>query len=90
MVSRLIVLSRVKCDKGDVDDRLSSNHLIYACDDLFVHIALLLTSLITHGFTPDIFLRSKIRPIPKGHNQNLSDSTITIVESLLAPYLVKT
>ena len=68
-------LSRVKCDKGDVDDRLSSNHLIYACDDLFVHIALLLTSLITHGFTPDIFLRSKIRPIPKGHNQNLSDST---------------
>ena len=63
-------LSRVKCDKGDVDDRLSSNHLIYACDDLFVHIALLLTSLITHGFTPDILLRSKIRPIPKGHNQN--------------------
>lgn len=68
-------LSRLKCDKGDVDNRLSSNHLIYAYEDLSVHIALLLTSLITHGFAPDFFLRSNIRPIPKGHNQNLSDST---------------
>jgi hypothetical protein len=37
-------LSRLKCDKGDVDDRLSSNNLIHVSEDYFIHIALLLTN----------------------------------------------
>lgn len=65
-------VSKMKCDKGDVDNILSSDHFVHACDDLFVHISFLFTGLVTHGFLPDFFLRCSIKPIPKGHNQNLS------------------
>jgi hypothetical protein len=48
--------SRLKRDKGDADNMLSYDHLICACDDLFVHIPFLLTGLVTHGFIHDFFL----------------------------------
>jgi hypothetical protein len=67
-------VSKLKHGKGDVNNLIASNHFIYATDDLFIHISLLLSSLIILGSAPDMFLRSTITPIPKGHNQNLSDS----------------
>lgn len=53
---------------------MSSDHFIYASGNLYIHITLLLTSFISHGFKPDSFLRNDIRSISKGHNQNLTDS----------------
>lgn len=68
-------VSKVMHEKGDVNNCLSTDHFIYAGDDLLVHIALLFTSLIVHGFIPDLFRRSSVRPIPKNFSQNLTDSS---------------
>jgi hypothetical protein len=67
-------VSKLKRAKSDVNSVLTSDHLISAGEELFVHIALLLTSLNIHGFVPKSFAKCTIRPIPKGHNQNLSES----------------
>ena len=68
-------VSLLKRGKADVSNLLSSDHLICAPNDLFVHISMLFTALIIHNFVPDLFLRSAIRPVPKGHNLSLADSS---------------
>ena len=67
-------IRKMKLGKNDVTGLISSNHFVYACDELFVCVALLLTGLITHGFVPTMFLCSAIKPIPKGHGLNPCDS----------------
>ena len=48
--------------------------MLNAGDDLFVHLAMLLTSSLCHGYAPDDMLLSCIIPIPKGKSCNISDS----------------
>ena len=38
---------------------LSSDQIVNACDDLYVHITLLFNAILVHGALPDNFLRSK-------------------------------
>jgi len=68
-------VSRLKPHKRDACNELSSDHIINACDELFVHIAWLFNAIIVHGTLPDSFLLSTIVPIPKGRNANVSDSS---------------
>ena len=64
-----------KLKPGKSDGRcLSSDHFIHACDDLYVHIALLFTGLVIHGYVPDDFSSCAIIPIPKGKQANVTDS----------------
>lgn len=68
-------IAHLKAHKSDGNLRLSSDHFINAGVASYTHIALLFTSIVTHGKIPDKFLYSTIVPIPKGKNVNTSDST---------------
>jgi len=67
-------VSSLSAGKGDGNKGLCSDYLLNACDDLFVHLAMLLTSSLCHGYAPDDMLLSCIIPIPKGKSCNISDS----------------
>jgi hypothetical protein len=67
-------VDRLKFKKDDGNKGLSSDHIKWSSTDLFVHLALLLTGMLIHGFVPDDFLVSTIIPIPKGKNTNVTDS----------------
>jgi len=43
-----IMLLQLKVGKSDSSFELSSDHLLYAGDDLFCHIGLLLSAMIVH------------------------------------------
>lgn len=60
--------------KWDGDNSLSSDYFIHASNDLYVHLALLLTGIINHGTVIDDFRISSIIPIPKSKN-NVCDSS---------------
>jgi hypothetical protein len=68
-------IQRLKNGKDDGNVGLSSDYFIEAGDDLAVHIAMMFSAILVHGFVPDDFLVSTVVPLPKGHNANLSDST---------------
>jgi len=43
-------------------------------DDLFCHVALLLSAMVVHGHCPEQLNVSTLIPIPKGCNVNSADS----------------
>ena len=49
---------------------LSSDHILYACDDLYVHIAIQFSSLVSHGVATDDLAFSTMITIPKGNNSS--------------------
>jgi hypothetical protein len=67
-------VSKLKPNKNDGNQGLSSNHIKLGGNELIVHISFLLTGILTHGCVPDDFLVSTVIPIPKGRNVNLTDS----------------
>jgi len=67
-------VKRLKVHKNDGDYCLSTDHIINAPDDCFVHIAWLFSTIIVHGSLPDSFTVNTEVPIPKGHNVNMSAS----------------
>ena len=67
-------MRRLKPGKNDGSPGLSSDYFIHAYSELSVHISLLFSSLIVHGFTPGNMLVSTVIPIPKGRNVNTADS----------------
>jgi len=42
--------SKLKIGKHDGHYGLSSDHVINACDELYIHIAMLLSALVVHGY----------------------------------------
>jgi hypothetical protein len=68
-------VSCLKAHKNDGSSGLTSDHFINVGDDCFTHIALLFSSIVVHGSSPDTFLRSTIVPIPKGKHGAASDSS---------------
>ena len=65
----------LKCNKRDGYSGLSSDYVISACDELFIHIACLFSSLVVHGAVTDDMSFSTLLPIPKGKNANGSVSS---------------
>jgi hypothetical protein len=68
-------VSRLKAHKNDGGTGLTSDHIINAGNDCYVHMAMLFSAIIAHGTVPDSFLYSTIVPIPKGKHGNVSDSS---------------
>jgi hypothetical protein len=68
-------VSRLKVHKNEGASELSTDHIINANHECFSLISSLFTAITVHGNVPDVFRRSTIVPIPKGHNVNKSDST---------------
>lgn len=66
---------RLKPGKSDGNLGLGSDYFINACDELYVHISFLFSSLAVHGVVPNDMLTSTVIPIPKGRNANVTDSS---------------
>ena len=68
-------VQELKRGKRDGFSGLMSDHVINACDELFIHISLLLSSMLVHGTPSDDLLVSTIVPIPKGKTGNRTASS---------------
>jgi Reverse transcriptase (RNA-dependent DNA polymerase) len=68
-------VSKLKPGKHDGHFGLSSDHVSNACDELFIHTAMLMSALVMHGYVTDDLAFNTVLPIPKGKNLNYSDST---------------
>jgi len=68
-------VSYLKCNESDGFIGLSSDYLINACNELFVHISCLFPGLIIHGAVTDDMTVSTLVPIPKGKNTSCTDSS---------------
>ena len=68
-------VSKLKPGKHGGHFGLSSDHVSNACDELYIHIAMLLSSLVVHGYVTDDLSFSKILLILNGKHLNYSDST---------------
>ena len=53
---------------------LSTDHFINACDELSVHVAMLFSALLIHGFAPADMCACTVVPIPKGKNVIITES----------------
>jgi len=66
--------SKLKPGKHDGHYGLSSDHVINACDELCIHIGLLLSALAVRGYITEDLSFSTILTIPKGKHVNYYDS----------------
>jgi hypothetical protein len=57
-------VSNLKPGKRDGHFGLSSDHVSNACDELHIHIAMLLSSLVVHGYVTEDLSFSTVLPIP--------------------------
>jgi len=64
----------LKRGKSDANGRLTSDHFIFACKELSVYLSLLFSALLVHGHVPSDILASRLIPIPKGKNTNITNS----------------
>ncbi len=67
-------ISKLREDKSDGDRELWSNHVIYAPESLSIHISMLLTGVITHGYNPMYLLTGTLVSLPKDTHGNICDS----------------
>jgi hypothetical protein len=70
-------LAANKINSGKRDGTLGSysNHFKYGPSQLYVLIASLFSSMVVHGYTPDIMCNSVIISIPKNNRASLNDSS---------------
>ena len=67
-------ITRLKHEKSDGLYGTYSDHFINCSHKMKVHIALMLTAMQTHGYTPDNFLDAVLTSIPKDTRGDLCDS----------------
>jgi exonuclease III len=67
-------VSYLKHGKTDGDFQHTSDHVLYGPKHLHMHLSLLFTGMLRHGFAPDGFLNSTIIPIPKNKRKSLNCS----------------
>ena len=68
------MIGHLKANKNEGLCGLSSDFFINGPPELSIHIALLITAMLSHGFSPSLLTVSTIIPIPKGNQVNLSES----------------
>ena len=68
-------IGSLKAAKSDICEGITSDCFIYACDELLIHIALLLNVMIVHSYAPEPFLCATIIPIPKNVRKSRNDSS---------------
>jgi hypothetical protein len=67
-------VSRLKFGIHDGHSSLTTDHVKHACNEMLVHISMLLSALIVHGSITDDLSVTTILPTPKGKNLNYSCS----------------
>ena len=61
-------------NKHDSEQKLWSNHLIYGPNELSVHVSMLLSSCMVHGFMPSNLLKTTIISIVKNTQGDICNS----------------
>jgi len=69
-------VNKLKPNKQDGNEGLSSNHFCNAGVRLHIHTSCSFSGMLMHGYIPNDALSSTALPIPKGRNSNLTDSDI--------------
>ena len=67
-------IHKLNAHKNDGNLGLSTDHFLHGGSDLYIHIALLFTSIFVHGSVPSDFLSSTVVPIPKKLHINSTQS----------------
>ena len=67
-------MKHIKSNKKDGFHDVSTSYLIHASSVLYIHMSLLFTAMLHHGFSPSQFLFSKLIPIVKNKRKSLHDS----------------
>ena len=65
-------LKEIKLGKSAGIDGLAAEHFIHSHISITIHLALLFSCMLSHGFLPDAFMRSSIIPILKKKNDDIS------------------
>jgi hypothetical protein len=88
-------LSMAKCGKACGIDGLAAEHFKYADDIICVHLSLLFTGFLTHGYLPSDFMMTAIIPILKNKTGDTSDTynyrpiaIVTAISKLFEIYLL--
>ena len=69
----LDALKNIKCGKSCGVDGISAEHFVFAHSRIHVLLSLLFSAFITHGYLPDMFMKTAIVPIIKNKTGNTSD-----------------
>ena len=67
-------IQNLKLGKHDGDNGHYSDHLRVGTEKLHIHLSLLFSSMLRHGFAPESFLRISLNLIPKNKRKSLSNS----------------
>ncbi len=67
-------ISKLRGEKSDGDGQLWSNHIIYAPNELSVHLSVLMTGIIVHGYNPTDLLLGTLISLPNDKHGNMCDS----------------
>ena len=54
-------------------DSLAAEHFVYSHSSITVHLSLLFTCMLSHGYIPSSFMKTSIIPILKNRNGDTSD-----------------
>ena len=66
------ILKKVKLGKSVGIDGIAAEHCVYSHERISVQLAMLFTSMLTHGYLPDAFMTTSIIPILKNKNGDTS------------------
>ena len=69
----LDALKSIKCGKSSGVDRISTEHFVFAHSRIHVLLSLLFSAFITHGYLPDMFMKTAIVPVIKNKTGDTSD-----------------
>jgi len=70
----LSAISKLKTDKCDGNFVLYSNHFLNGCNELALHIYLLFSAMLVHGYAAGDMSSCTLIPIPKGKNAYVTGS----------------
>ena len=69
----LDALKSIKCGKSSGVDGISTEHFVFAHSRIHVLLSLLFSAFITHGYLPDMFMKTAIVPTIKNKTGDTSD-----------------
>ena len=67
------ILKESKLGKSAGLDSLAAEHFVYSHDSVTVHLSLIFTCMLNHGYIPSDFMKTSIIPILKIRNGDTSD-----------------
>ena len=67
------ILKDAKMGKSAGLDSLAAKHFVYSHSSVTVHLSLLFTGMLSHGYIPSSFMKTSIIPILKHRNGDTSD-----------------